>query len=175
VKKILFLVSVIALMLAVSCKSALTTDTTAVDMTKEPTDVAAWEAQVNADFQPVLDSIGTDKAASAMSAFDGKYGTSLRGDFRSQINRQARFSSGTSSYPTLTDMPFNRDGAVYLSGGSTDLIGSVIGWVAPKNLPGAYFHGAALDLNAKPRDGDHERRRLRDRERLERESKRMRP
>ena len=146
-KKILFLVSVIAVALAVSCKSAVSTDMTAVDMTKAPTDVAAWEAQVNADFQPVLDSLGTDNAAPAMSAFDGKYGSSLVRDFNSQISRQARFSSGPSSYPTLTDMPFNRDGAVYLSGGSADLVGSVIGWVAPKNLPGSYFHGAALDLN----------------------------
>ncbi len=55
--------------------------------------------------------------------------------------------SGDSGYPAIVGLPFNRDGAVYLSGGGEDLIGSVIGWAAPKSLPGDYYHGGALDLD----------------------------
>jgi len=55
--------------------------------------------------------------------------------------------SGYSGYPAITDLPFNLDGAVYLSGGGEDLLGSVIGWAAPKSLPGDYYHGGALDLD----------------------------
>lgn len=55
--------------------------------------------------------------------------------------------SGDSGLPPIVGLPFNRDGAVFLSGGGEDLIGSVIGWAAPKSLPGNYYHGGALDLN----------------------------
>jgi hypothetical protein len=105
---------------------------------------AAYEAQVNADFEAVLAALGTEGAARAFADFDAKYGTELSADFADQL--AAPRIGGGSSYPELTDMPFNVDGAVYLSGGSDDLVGTVIGWVAPKSLPGGYFHGAALDL-----------------------------
>ncbi|MBP7264040.1 MAG: hypothetical protein KBB32_07685 [Spirochaetia bacterium] len=55
--------------------------------------------------------------------------------------------SGDSGFPPISNLPFNKDGAVYLSGGGDDLVGSVIGWAAPKSLPGNYYHGGALDLN----------------------------
>jgi hypothetical protein len=112
---------------------------------KAPADVPAYEAQVDADFQAVIASIGTAEAAQAFADFDAKYGTELSVDFAREL-AQPRFGGGT-SYPELTDMPFAVDGAVYLSGGADDLAGTVIGWVAPKSLPGGYFHGAILDLD----------------------------
>lgn len=124
------------------------------DTAAPPADVPAYEAQVDRDFQAVIASIGTPGAADAFAAFDAKYGTSLSVDFADRI-AQARFGGGGSSYPKLTDMPFNVDGAVYLSGGSDDLAGSVIGWAAPKSLPGGYFHGAILDLDKRdPNNAD---------------------
>lgn len=120
------------------------------DMNSEPADIAAWEAQVDADFAEVLASLGTDGAESALAAFDAKYASDLSRSFAPELRavRAARSSSkGSSDYPPLAAMPFNRDGAVYLSGGSTDLVGNVIGWVAPKTLPGGYYHGGVLDLD----------------------------
>lgn len=107
----------------------------------------AYEAEVNADFEAVVAALGTEGAGEAMASFDAKYGTELRADFAEEL-AQPRFGGG-SDYPELTDMPFSVDGAVYLSGGSDGLAGSVIGWVAPKSLPGGYFHGAVLDLEKK--------------------------
>jgi hypothetical protein len=116
------------------------------DKSLPPADIPAYEAQVDADFQAVIASVGTAGASEAFAAFDAKYGTELSVDFADKL-AQSRFGGGGSSYPALTDMPFNVDGAVYLSGGSDDLAGSVIGWAAPKSLPGGYFHGAILDLD----------------------------
>jgi hypothetical protein len=116
-------------------------------MDGEPADTAAWETSVTEDFNAVLAALGTDGAASAMAWYDAKYDTDLSSEFSDDLGTQARFAGGSSSYPPLTDLPFSLDGSVYLSGGSTDLVGSVIGWVAPKNLPGGYFHGASLDID----------------------------
>lgn len=105
-------------------------------------------AQLDADFAQVLASIGTDEAASLMAEFDARYGTTLCTDFAEQLTAQgAKSGGGDSDYPPLSGMPFAVDGAVYLSGGGKDLVGSVIGWVAPKSLPGGFFHGATLDLD----------------------------
>lgn len=106
------------------------------------------QAQIDADFQAVLASLGTDAAPAAFAAYDAKYGTQLCVDFAAQLAPQSRLSSGSSStYPELTDMPFDVDGAIYLSGGGDSLVSKVIDWVSPKNLPGGFFHGGALDLD----------------------------
>ena len=123
-----------AVLLAASCAA------------EAPVDEAAYEAQVDADFEAVVATLGTADAARAFAAFDEKYGTSLSVDFSDRL-AAPRFSSGGSDYAELLDMPFNVDGAVYLSGGGEGLVSSVIGWVAPKSLPGGYYHGAALDLD----------------------------
>lgn len=140
-----------ALVLGSCTNSLLEPDTDSpVDMSQKPQDVAAWEAQVDADFAKVLDALGTEEAEAAMAAFDAKYNSELRGVFSRELGvmRTARSAGkGSSDYPALTNMPFNLDGAVYLSGGSDDLVGNVIGWIAPKNLPGGYFHGGILDLD----------------------------
>ena len=101
---------------------------------------------LDADFSTVLAALGTEDALSAMQAFDEKYGTTLAQEYLSQQPVQSRLGSGN-SYPPLTSMPFNRDGAVYLSGGTDGVVSSVISWVAPKNFPGGYYHGAVLDLD----------------------------
>lgn len=106
--------------------------------------VTVDQARLDADFASVLESLGTEGAAAAMAEFDAAYGTTLSADFAGQLARPKL--GGDSDYPPLTGMPFSKDGAVYLSGGGTDLVGTVIGWVAPKSLPGGYFHGATLDL-----------------------------
>ncbi len=117
-------------------------------MVGEPADFAAWEAQVNADFAVILESLGTDNSEKALAVFDSKYNTRLMEDFEPALRAYSRSAGkGGSNYPPLNDMPFVRDGAVYLSGGATDLVGGIIGWVAPKNLPGGYYHGAVLDLD----------------------------
>jgi len=148
-KKSLGILLLLAVFLLASCTmGALDEAATpaAADMTAMPADIDAWEARVNADFATVLASVGTDGAAKTFADYDARYGTSLSSDFSREIAERLS-SSGTSSYPALTDLPFRKDGAVYLSGGATDIVGGVIGWVAPKNFPGGYYHGAALDLN----------------------------
>ena len=118
----------------------------------EPADVAAWEAEVDADFAAVLAALGTDDEVIALADFDAKYGTDMaKTGARFASARAARAGSsgksGSSKYPAMTNMPFNKDGAVYISGGTDDLVGSVIDWVSPKTLPGSYYHGAVLDLD----------------------------
>jgi hypothetical protein len=106
------------------------------------------QAEVDADFAGVVRAIETgdsDAALAAMAAFDAKYGTALYADLAPASERGSL--SGGSSYPELADLPFAVDGAVYLSGGGDDLISKTIGWVAPKSLPGGFYHGGALDLD----------------------------
>ena len=120
----------------------------------EPENVAEWEAELDADFQVLLNSLDTSSQSEALIAFDQKYGTNLAED---PSIPAARASSGKSSsdYEPMPDMPFNTDGAIYLSGGTSDMVGTVIDWVSPKNFPGNYYHGAVLDLDKyDPNDED---------------------
>ncbi len=109
------------------------------------------EAELDADFAAVMDAMATgDGAASleAMRAYDEKYGTSLAAEMAPRMTEaRSLFSSGGSDYDPLTDMPFNVDGAVYLSGGGDSAVSAIIDWVAPDTFPGAYYHGAVLDLD----------------------------
>ena len=114
----------------------------------EPEDVDAWNAEVDADFEKVMQALGTDDEVAVMQEFDAKYGTSMASESaRFASARASSGKSGSSKYPKMTDMPFNVDGAVYISGGTDDLVGTVIDWVSPKTLPGSYYHGAVLDLD----------------------------
>ncbi len=117
-----------------------------------PADIEAWENEVDADFAAVLEALGNDGDLDALEAFDAKYGTDMaETGARFAAARAARAGSsgksGSSKYPAMTNMPFNKDGAVYISGGTDDLVGTVIDWVSPKTLPGSYYHGAVLDLD----------------------------
>ena len=115
----------------------------------EPADVDAWEAEVDADFAAVLASLGTDDMMDVLADFDSKYGTDMKATGARFAAARAGSSgkSGSSKYPAMTNMPFNKDGAVYISGGTDDLVGTVIDWVSPKTLPGSYYHGAVLNLD----------------------------
>lgn len=113
-----------------------------------PDDIAAWEAEVDADFERVLKALGTDDELAALASYDNKYGTNLVEEFGNFTEaRSGGSKSGSSKYPALADMPFKIDGAVYISGGTSDLVGTVIDWVSPKTFPGSYYHGAVLDYD----------------------------
>jgi hypothetical protein len=113
--------------------------------------VAVDETALNADFAAIISAMESgDEAAAleAMEAYDEKYDTSLALEMAPRMNSiRSYFSSGGSNYTPLTDMPFNVDGAVYLSGGGESLVSAVIDWVAPDTFPGAYYHGAVLDMD----------------------------
>ena len=115
----------------------------------EPADVDAWEAEVDADFAAVLASLGTDDMMDVLAGFDSKYGTDMTetGARFAAARAGSSGKSGSNKYPAMTTMPFNKDGAVYISGGTDDLVGTVIDWVSPKTLPGSYYHGAVLNLD----------------------------
>lgn len=114
-----------------------------------PADIAAWEAEVDENFRLVLESLGTEDELYALSNFDEMYGTNWKDNLGSYSAARSGSSgkSGSSKYPSLTDMPFKLDGAVYISGGTDDLVGTVIDWVSPKTFPGSYYHGAVLDYD----------------------------
>ncbi len=114
---------------------------------EEPADVAGWEADVDADFKAVMEALGTAKQKAAISEFDAKYGTDISSEVFGLTDSARASSKSSGNYPALTDMPFAVDGAVYLSGGTSDLVGTVIDWVSPKTFPGSYYHGAVLDLD----------------------------
>ena len=86
-----------------------------------PADIEAWENEVDADFAAVLAAIGTDSETDVIAGFDAKYGTDMtKTAARYAAARAARAGSsgksGSSKYPAMTGMPFNKDGAVYISG-----------------------------------------------------------
>jgi hypothetical protein len=111
---------------------------------------AVDEAVLQADLATTMKTLGTAAAPKAFASFDAKYGTELSADFAGELAKslpQPRLSSGSSSYPEHVNMPFKVDGAIYLSGGGDSVVSKVIDWVSPKNLPGGYFHGGALDLD----------------------------
>ncbi len=85
-----------------------------------------------------------------LAEFDSKYNTNFSEEFTIKKNlyySQMKSSSGGSSYAPLTDLPINKDGAVYLSGGNDGAVSIIISFVAPKATNGKYFHGASLDLD----------------------------
>ncbi len=155
-KKLLLALTVLAVVL-VGCSKELSYDVSGskIDVIKSgvaPADIDAWESEVDADFAAVLESLGEEGDLEALKAFDAKYGTDMaETGARFAEARAARSgsssSSGSSSYPAITNMPFNKDGAVYVSGGTDDLVGTVVDWVSPKTLPGSYYHAAVLDLD----------------------------
>lgn len=79
----------------------------------------------------------------ALKAWDEKYQSDLLGQFDSKASR---LGSGE-SYPALTNLPINKDGAVYLSGGTGSTVGQLLDFISPMATAGRYFHGAILDLD----------------------------
>ena len=153
-KKLLLCLTVLAVVL-VGCSKELSYENSdsKIDVIKSgvaPADIDAWESEVDADFAAVLEALGSNGDLEALEAFDAKYGTDMAvTGARFAAARAARSgssSSGSSSYPAITNMPFNKDGAVYVSGGTDDLVGTVVDWVSPKTLPGSYYHAAVLAL-----------------------------
>ena len=155
-KKLLILVAAAAVLLVGCGGNSLTFENPdskigVIERGIAPDDIDAWESEVDADFAAVLEALGNDGDLEALEAFDAKYGTDMaETGARFAAARAARSgssSSSSSSYPAMTNMPFNKDGAVYVSGGTDDLIGTVVDWVSPKTLPGSYYHAAVLDLD----------------------------
>ena len=144
-KKLLILVAAVAVILVSCGGNSLSFENP--DSKKDviasgvaPADIEAWESEVDADFAAVIEALGNDGDLEALEAFDAKYGTDMaETGARYAAARAARSgsssSSGSSSYPAMQNMPFNKDGAVYISGGTDDLVGTVIDWVSPKTLP----------------------------------------
>jgi len=79
--------------------------------------------------------------------FDLKYNSDLLNQFENIKNKNLDRLSSSNNLPLLTDLPFNIDGAIYLSGEDSGIVGTVIAFVTPLSTPGKYYHGGALDLN----------------------------
>ena len=153
-KKLLILVAAAAVLLVGCGNNSFTFENpdSKIDVINSgiaPADIDAWESEVDADFAAVLEALGNDGDLEALEAFDAKYGTDMAetGARFAAARAGSSGKSGSSNYPAMTNMPFNKDGAVYISGGTDDLVGTVIDWVSPKTLPGSYYHGAVLDLD----------------------------
>jgi hypothetical protein len=84
-----------------------------------------------------------------LADWDKSYNTNLLTTFETRLAaKQAatRFSGG-GDLPLLNDLFFNKDGAIYLSGGGADAVGAILDFISPIATAGRYVHGAALDLN----------------------------
>ncbi len=83
-----------------------------------------------------------------LADFDSRYSGGLRGEYAAvRAAREERLSGGGDEIEPHLDLPFDTDGAVYLSGGSGGMVSTVIDWVAPAVTEGGYFHGAVLDAD----------------------------
>ncbi len=153
-KKLLILLAIAAVVF-VGCAKDFSFDTVeskkdVIDAGVAPENIEAWESEVDADFAKVMEALGTEEESYALAYFDAKYGTEMSktgARFAAARAGSSGKKSGSSKYPAMTNMPFNKDGAVYISGGTDDMVGTVIDWVSPKTLPGSYYHGAVLDLD----------------------------
>lgn len=100
---------------------------------------------------PNLNDLSRDNLSKDLSKFlkevDEMYNSNLSGTFNTQLSDdRSRFSS-SHPQPLLSNLPIERDGAIYLSGGVKDIFGSIITFISPKSTKGAYYHGAILDID----------------------------
>ncbi|HOF01436.1 MAG TPA: hypothetical protein PK385_04915 [Spirochaetota bacterium] len=82
-----------------------------------------------------------------LQEYDGKYNSDLYENFIMEKNAAIDRLSGEGSYSPISSLPFNKDGAVYLSGGYDGILSAIITYVSPKSTRGKYYHAATLDLD----------------------------
>jgi hypothetical protein len=82
--------------------------------------------------------------------FDARYQSRLAPEFQAFLQEkmdESRLTEPIKDFPPLYNLPINRDGDVYISGGANSLAGYLVDWVAPNVTPAHYNHGAVLDLD----------------------------
>lgn len=127
------------------------------DKTISPAEEKAIDNELNANLAKIMDiyaraTVSDDPALvaefeRAIKEFDSKYNSDISTEYMSKAMKEtSRVGDGTQSLPPLTDLPIQLDGAVYLSGGSSDAISKLVDYVSPSITSGGYYHAAVLDL-----------------------------
>lgn len=89
--------------------------------------------------------------------FDSEYNSTLYEDFimeKSVLDEKIKSSASNENVSPI-DIPINTDGAIYLSGGVSGTLSSILTFVSPLSTHAGYYHGAVLDLDRyTPEDPD---------------------
>ncbi|MBN2737755.1 MAG: hypothetical protein JXR70_12295 [Spirochaetales bacterium] len=119
-------------------------------------DEAAVEAELNQELAVIMniyqkalltdDPDSVDELKNALENFDAKYDSNLADDFKASV-QSSKLTDPIKNLPLIENLPINKDGDVYLSGGVNSLVNYLIDWVGPNVTEGNYNHGAILDLN----------------------------
>jgi hypothetical protein len=154
------LILCLGFLIVTSCSSSLSgsdpaeidEDAATLELNREMSELMALYSQAMVKNDPEL----VLQMRTLLAKWDNKYQSDLSAAFAAieqkhqekvalnQTLSQTRFSSDV-SFPLLNDLPLEQDGAVYLSGGGQDIVGSILDFVSPLVTEGRYYHGAALD------------------------------
>lgn len=127
------------------------------DTSISPAEEKAIDNELNANLAKIMDiyaraTVSDDPSLIAefeavIKEFDSKYQVNISAEYeKNAMESQSRLGGSSKPLPPLKDMPIKVDGAVYLSGGGSDVISKIVDYVSPSSTRGGYYHAAVLDI-----------------------------
>lgn len=115
-------------------------------------ELASLKTEVEGVFSFLGDAINSvnpdeivDNFRTQLEEFDAKYGSQVKDAFN-DFKKEMEDKIATNLEP-LTDLPVNKDGLIFLSGGINNAGAIVMTFLNPYGSTGSYAHGAILDLD----------------------------